>query len=171
MVSLYCGGPVDFNEKTYYDIIEGLIEDKVPVILFRPGMAFKVKGEVDPKYLVDVNLEAMLRSDLIVFYINDSRTTGVWLEAAWALQNKKRMLFYVEPGVRQSLYMRWVAAQVNSEWISDIQKFGDLLNQQISEIASGKGLVEISDVCNLGSTGDCFNFTGYKTGGGCKHER
>jgi nucleoside 2-deoxyribosyltransferase len=149
-VSLYLAGPVDFNEKTYYDIIEGLIEDKVPVILFRPGMAFKVKGEVDPKYLVDVNLEAMMRADVVVFYLNESKTCGMWMESIWALNGKKRMIFYVEPGVRVSLYMRWMAQQTGSNWITNIEEFAKVLNEEINGV--GSSFANIYDMFTLGDS-------------------
>ena len=156
-VSLYLAGAVDFNEKSYYDIIEGLIEDKVPVILFKPGMAFKVKGEVDPKYLVDINKEAMLRADIVVFYLNASRTCGMWVESVWALSADKRVIFYVEPGVRQSLYMRWIAQQANTKWITDIKELGKTLNEWISVIASNERLVDITEEFTLG---DSLNLMG-----------
>lgn len=150
MVSLYLAGPVDFNEKTYYDVIEGLLDGKVPVTLFRPGMAFKVKGDVDPNYLVSVNMEAMLRADIVVFYLNNSKTCGMWMEAVWALKEKKRMIFYVEPGVRLSLYMRWLVDQVKSEWITDIKDFWKALNEQVLHIYKNKQLNNIFDVFPLG---------------------
>jgi len=150
-VSLYLAGPVDFNEKSYYDIIEGLITDAVPVTLFRPGMAFKVKGDVDPHYLVDVNMEAMMRSDIVVFYLNESKTCGMWMESIWALNGKKRMVFYMEPGIRQSLYMKWVASMKGVKWITDIQELARVLNTNIQQ-ANAENYMEITEEFTLGNT-------------------
>jgi hypothetical protein len=163
MVSLYCAGPCDFNVKSYYDIVEELISDDVPVTLFRPGLAFKVKGEVDPHYLVDVNMEAMMRSDIVVFFLNDSRTCGMWMEAIWALNNKKRMVFYVEPGVRQSLYMRWVADIKGTKWITDLLEFKRILNEQIQQV-NAENFMDLTEEFTLGES--LLDVTK----GGCGHE-
>ena len=167
MVSLYLAGPVDFNEKSYYDIVEELILDDVPVTLFRPGMAFKVKGDVDPHYLVDVNMEAMMRSDIVVFFLNNSKTCGMWMEAIWALNSQKRMVFYAEPGVRQSLYMKWLADMKGTKWITDLLEFKRILNEQIGEVNTenttniteeftlGESLLDATRGCDGGCGGGC----------------
>ena len=150
-VALYLAGPVDFNEKNYYDIIEGLIVDDIPVTLFRPGLAFKVKGEVDPHYLVNVNMDAMMRADIVVFYLNDSKTCGMWMESIWALNGNKRMVFFVEPGVRQSLYMRWVASMKGVKWITSIHELARVLNEQIKQV-NAENFIEITEEFTLGDT-------------------
>jgi hypothetical protein len=167
LVGLYLAGAVDFNKKSYYDIIEELISDDVPVTLFRPGMAFKVKGEADPHYLVDVNLEAMMRSDIVVFYLNDSRTCGMWMEAVWALDKRKRMVFYVEPGVHQSLYMRWVADMKETKWITDLVEFKKVLNEQIQQVNT-ESLTDLAEEFTLGES--LLDVTKGCKGGGCHHE-
>lgn len=170
-VSLYCAGPVDFNEKSYYDIIEGLITDEVPVTLFRPGMAFKVKGDVEPNYLVDVNMEAMMRSDIVVFYLNNSKTCGMWMESVWALNGKKRMVFYMESGIRQSLYMKWVASMKGAKWITNIQEFAKVLNEQIQQ-ANAENFMDITEEFTLGES--LTDFAGvdvtHTDCKGCRHE-
>jgi len=88
----------------------------------------------------------------VVFYLNASKTCGMWMESIWALNNKKRMIFYAEPGVRLSLYTRWLVGQVHSEWITDIEEFGKALNKQISQVYRSRLLGNIFDVLPLDDT-------------------
>ena len=118
--------------------------------LFRPGLAFKVKGKVEPKYLVDINREAMLRADIVLFYLNNSKTCGMWVEAVWALENKKRVIFYAQPEVRQSLYMKWLADEGHTIWLTTLKELAVVLNKTIQEV-DYEVLTEITEVVTLGT--------------------
>lgn len=152
MVSLYCAGPCDFNETPFYEIIDGLITDDIPVTLFRPGLAFKTKGIVSPHYIVDVNMKAMMDADIVLFFINNSKTIGTWFEAIWALNAKKRhIILYAEPGVRQSVYMRWLADKFLVKWITDIQELATVLKTEITQV-NAEVFMEITEEFTLGES-------------------
>lgn len=171
MVSLYLGGPVDFNENNYYEIIDGLISDDVPVTLFRPGLAFKTKGVVSPHYIVDVNMKAMMDADIILFFLNDSKTVGMWMEAIWALNAKKDVILYAEPCTRQSVYMRWLADMLHTKWITDVQELATVLNTRIKQ-KNAETFIEVTEEFTLGesiSVGDASDWT-YTNCKGCHHE-
>jgi len=154
MVNIYLGGPVDFNQVPFYNIIEGLITDDVPVTLFRPGLAFKTKGVVAPQYIVDINMKAMMDADIVLFFLNDSKTVGTWMEAIWALNGKKKhIVLYAEPGVRQSVYMRWLADVLRTKWITDIQELAVVLKTKITQI-NAEVFIELTEEFTLGDTLD-----------------
>lgn len=152
MVSIYLGGPCDFNEVPFYEIIDGLIIGDIPVTLFRPGLAFKTKGTVSPHYIVDINMKAMMDADIVLFFLNNSKTVGTWMEAIWALNgNKRHVVLYAEPGVRQSVYMRWLADMLRTKWITDIQELATVLKTKITQI-NAEVFMELTEEFTLGDT-------------------
>lgn len=171
MVSIYLGGPVDFNEVPFYDIVDGLITDDIPVTLFRPGLAFKAKGEVDPHYIVDINMKAMMDADIVLFFINESKTVGTWMEAIWALNGKKEVVLYAEPRVHQSVYMRWLASIFHTKWITDLQELYVVLNTKIKQV-NAESLMELTEEFTLGETSTDFSTMDYTHTNckGCQHE-
>jgi nucleoside 2-deoxyribosyltransferase len=124
------------------------------VTLFRPGLAFKTKGNVSPHYIVDVNMKAMMDADLVLFFLNDSKTVGTWMEAIWALNAKKDIVLYAEPSVRQSVYMRWLANMLHTKWITNIQELAVVLKSKIKQI-NAENFIELTEEFTLG---DILNF-------------
>lgn len=158
MSSVYLGGNVDNNVDglSYYDKIHNIINKDQDVVLFMPGRGFVPIGDVEPNYIVRVNRVALEMAKIVVFYINGVPTTGTWLEASWCVDNRDRLkqsvLLFAEPSVKISVYMKWIAEQLHTEWITDWNKLGSVLNLKIQQINAENYIGEFTEEFTLGES-------------------
>ena len=156
-VSVYCAGNVDNNTDrlAYYDLINDLINKDQNVTLFMPGRAFTPIGDVDPDYIVDVNRLALERANIVVVYINGIPTVGTWLEVSWCIDNKNKLhqsvILCADADVKISVYMKWVAKQFNTRWITNYRELGNILNNKIVQI-NAENFIELTEEFTLGES-------------------
>ena len=164
MPSVYLAGNVDNNSDglSYYDLISDMVDKDQNVVLFMPGRAFVPIGDVTPDYIVDVNRVALENAKIVVFYINGTPTTGTWLEASWCVDNKHKLkenwlgasqptILFAEPTVKISVYMKWIAKQLDTVWITDRNVLCRILNDKIRQTNAEK-FIEVTEEFTLGDS-------------------